>query len=74
MGYDPSGQTADGNAGTIVWSDDLVSAERRESDMWYTSSQRFLSSGPQVSIWVSVSGNKPVRASLNDVELEKTGP
>ncbi len=74
MGYDPSGQTADGNAGTIEWSDDLVSAERRESDVWYASSLRFVPDGPQASIWVSVSSHKPVRVSLDDVKLEQASP
>jgi len=51
-----------------------VSGESRESDTWYTSSLRFTPGGPQVSIWVSVSGNKPVRVSLDDVEVERAGP
>jgi hypothetical protein len=74
MGYDPTGQTADGNAGTIVWSGDLVGGEGRESDIWYTSSLRFVPGGPQASIWVSVSNDKPVRVSLDDVKVEKAGP
>jgi PKD repeat protein len=74
MGYDPTGQTADGNGGTIVWSGDLVSGEGRESDIWYTSSLRFVPGGPQASIWVSVANDKPVRISLDDVKVEKAGP
>jgi hypothetical protein len=64
----------DGNAGSIVWGGDLVSGEGRESDIWYTSSLRFVPGGPQASIWVSVSNDKPVRVSLDDVRVEKGGP
>jgi hypothetical protein len=74
MGYDPTGQTTDGAAGTIVWSNDLVAVEARETDVWYDQTLRFTASGGRVSIWLAGSardGTSPFRISLDEVVLRR---
>ena len=77
VGYDLTGQTSDGAASTIVWSGDLVESEARETDIWYTQTDRFQAAGRTVSIWFSgsqASGTAAYRISLDEVKVEKILP
>ncbi len=73
VGYDLTGQTSNGNAGTIVWSSDLNASEARNTDMWYDHSTQFTATGSTVSIWFRgerLSGSYSWRAMVDDVVLE----
>ena len=73
VGYDPSGQATDPDAPILVWSDDLVAAEKRETDMWYTGRHRFTATASQASIWIAAAqddGYDPFRVSVDDLKIE----
>jgi len=74
IGYDPTGQTSDGNAATIVWSDDLIAAGKWETDMWYDQIQWLAATGDSVSVWFAGSqptGDDPFRISLDEIAVTK---
>jgi len=74
VGCDLSGQTADPNAASIVWTPDLIAGEHRETDWWYTNTVVLTASGPQVSIWFKgsqASGMKPWRVMVDDISLKE---
>jgi hypothetical protein len=77
VGYDPTGQTMNGNASSIVWTSDLIEAESRETDMWYEESLRFTVPTNAVSIWFAGSqraDSVPFRITIDEVALERVQP
>ncbi len=53
IGYDPTGQTADPNASTIVWSADQIGSRHLEAFVWYDFGVPVRASGSNTSIWIA---------------------
>ena len=54
IGYDPTGQTSNGNAGTIVWSNDQITTRYLPSHMWHDFGLSVEATGSQTSIWFAL--------------------
>jgi hypothetical protein len=77
VGYDLTGQTSDSTASSIVWSPELITAEERETDIWYAHGLEVTASGPQVSIWFRASPDPDAggfRVFVDEVKLEEVQP
>ena len=77
VGYDLTGQTSDSAASSIVWSPELITAEERETDIWYAHGLEVTASGPQVSIWFRASPDPDAggfRVFVDEVKLEEVQP
>jgi PKD repeat protein len=75
VGYDLTGQTANARAPSVVWSDDLIALEARETDIWYGYSRSFTASGSRASIWIEGAGPgyPRFRISVDEVKVHKEG-
>jgi hypothetical protein len=72
VGYDPTGQTSDGNAGSLVWDHELIEAWQMDTDIWYQ--YQWLVSLPAgtTSLWFGSSapaGGPHYRISIDDVSV-----
>jgi len=54
IGYDPTGQTGNGDAGTIVWSSDQVASRHLNAYIWYEFGVSITATGSQTSIWFAL--------------------
>jgi len=55
IGYDPTGQISNGNAGSIVWSSDQITNRYLPSHMWHDFGLSVEADGTQTSIWFALS-------------------
>lgn len=72
LGYDPTGQTANGAAPTVVWSDELIGRLRMDTDIWYRAQWLVNLPAGTVSIWVrgsQLQPHPPVRISVDNIGL-----
>ena len=53
IGYDPTGQTANPSAATIVWSADQISTRYLNTDIWYEFGIEAVATGTSMSIWLA---------------------
>lgn len=75
VGYDLTGQSANPDAGTIVWTSDLIDAHARETDWWYEHTRVLTATGPSVSIWFEGAqppGLDAYRIMIDKVSLRST--
>ncbi len=65
---DPTGQTKDPEAKTILWSGDRIKKLKWETDARYPFKEKFYATGHNASVWVRLSQNqeKPLVRILVD--------
>jgi len=78
IGYDPTGQTSNNQAGTIVWSSDQIGSRFLNGHTWYAFGLPVEATGPQTSVWFSVDqdGTSPsIHVYVDALDLRTTaGP
>lgn len=57
IGYDPTGQTSNSGAGTIVWSSDQIVSRYLTSHIWHEFGLLVEATGSQTSIWFALDQN-----------------
>lgn len=75
VGYDPTGQISNGDAGTIVWSADQIASRHLNAYIWYEFGVSVMASGSQTSIWFALdqSSTSPTgRVYVDALDLRAT--
>jgi hypothetical protein len=70
LGWDPTGQTSNGNASTIQWTGNLVGHPMAETDRFYRCQRTFTATGLQASVWIRGAQDQAVpsvRVNVDDV-------
>ena len=76
IGYDPTGQTANPSAGTIVWSADQISTRYLNSDIWYEFGVEVAATGNSTSIWLAgdqITTSPTYRITVDSLSMKQTG-
>lgn len=82
VGWDPTGQTSNANAGTIQWTADLIALGPNnplyngpwETDIWYEVRDTFAATGSQASVWIRFqepTGSTAARLYVDDLSVRE---
>ncbi len=73
-GVDPTGQTSNPQAASILWSDDLIVGENAVHEVWERTWRTFVATGSTASIWIKASqsvNNPAYRISVDRVSVRR---
>ncbi len=74
-GVDPTGQTGNPNASSIIWSADIIANESAVHEIWERTWRTFTATGSSASIWLKgeqTTANPAYRVSVDRVSVKQT--